>query len=163
MNERKMVQISIVVRNMQKSLENYWKILGIGPWDVYTFSSETCKEFFLDEKPVKEPFKFLLALTNFGGIQLELVQPVEGPTPYEKFLREHGEGLHHIKEKVDDADLERTVEEYKRMGVEVILNGRFDEDIFYYLDTRPTLGIIYELGNCGKIRGPEKRYPADAP
>lgn len=31
-----------------------------------------------------------------GGIQIELISPVSGDSPYATFLRERGEGLHHL-------------------------------------------------------------------
>jgi hypothetical protein len=30
------LQVGLVVRDLQKSMEAYWKLLGIGPWKIYT-------------------------------------------------------------------------------------------------------------------------------
>lgn len=159
MSKRKIVQLCIVVRDIEKSMERYWKILDIGPWDVYTFSQETVKDFTLHGQSVKQPFKFILALATLGDIQFELIQPVKGSTPYESFLKEKGEGIHHIKEKVSNDNIEETLKKFKQKGIDIILSGKFDEDVFYYLNTEPILGMIYEIGNCGKIPAPERRYP----
>ena len=94
MSKREIVQLSIVVRDIEKSMEEYWKILGIGPWDIYTFSQETVRDFSLHGQPVKKPFEFMLAVATIGNMQCELIQPVEGSTPYESFLKEKGEGIH---------------------------------------------------------------------
>ena len=51
---------------------------------------------------------------------------------------------------------------YKRQGIKVIQGGKYDEDEFYYLDTEPELGILYEIGNNGRIREPERTYPPKA-
>lgn len=161
MSERKVMQICAVVRDIQKSMEEYWKILGIGPWNVYTFSPETIREFTLHGQPVKHSFEFIVATAWVGEIQFELVQPVKGPTIYESFLKEKGEGFPHIKEKVDDDEIEETLKKFKEKGINVIQSGKFDEDVFYYLNTEPTLGILYEIGNCGKVRTPERRYPPE--
>ena len=161
MSERKVMQICAVVRDIQKSMEEYWKILGIGPWNVYTFSPETIREFTLHGQPVKHSFEFIVATAWVGEIQFELVQPAKGPTICESFLKEKGEGFHHIKEKVDDDEIEETLKKFKEKGINVIQSGKFDEDVFYYLNTEPTLGILYEIGNCGKVRTPEKRYPPE--
>jgi hypothetical protein len=53
----------------------------------------------------------------------------------------------------------KAVEDLKRKGYEVIQSGKFDEDEYYYLDTEPTVGIILELGNGGKLRPPQRRLP----
>jgi hypothetical protein len=45
-------------------------------------------------------------------------------------------------------------------GYPVIQSGKFDEDVHYYLDTGRELGYIIELGNAGRIRPAERRYPS---
>ena len=160
MSKREIVQICIVVRDIDRSMEKYWNTLGIGPWDVYTFSPETVKEFTLHGNLVKD-FEYRLALAMLGDMQWELIQPVKNVPIYEDFLREKGEGIHHIKEKVNDDDLEEILDKFKQKGIGVTVSGKFDEDVFIYLDTEPTLGMIYEIGNCGKIRTPERRYPSN--
>ena len=34
-------QICILVEDVHKAMENYWELLGIGPWDVRHFTPET--------------------------------------------------------------------------------------------------------------------------
>jgi len=161
MGKRRIIQISTVVKDLQQSMENHWKILGIGPWDVYTLSSETVTGFTLYGRAVEGPFKFMLAVASRGDIQFELIQPVKGCSIYENFLKKCGEGLHHVKEKVDEEDLDQVLKEFKKKGIEVILSGKFDGDLFYYLDTEHTLGYVFEIGNCGKVRSPNRRYPPE--
>jgi len=42
----------------------------------------------------------------------------------------------------------------------VTQSGKFDEDWHYYLDTEKDFGYVIELGNAGKIRPAERRYPS---
>ncbi len=76
---------------------------------------------------------------------------------YTRFIEKKGEGIHHIKEWVDDCAA--TLEQYRKKGIGVIQSGKYDEDEFYYLDTEPELGILYEIGNNGRIRDPERICP----
>lgn len=62
-----------------------------------------------------------------------------------------------MKEKIDD--IPGTIERFKKMGIKVSQSGKIDQDLHYYLDTEDMLGYVYELGNAGKIRPPEARYP----
>ena len=49
--------------------------------------------------------RFRAAVTMAGLTQLELVEPLEGDTVYGDFLKEHGEGVHHVGHvKVDNLD-----------------------------------------------------------
>jgi methylmalonyl-CoA/ethylmalonyl-CoA epimerase len=39
-----------------------------------------------------------------GNTELELIQPLEGDSPYSEFLSEHGEGVHHLAFVVESID-----------------------------------------------------------
>ena len=54
------------------------------------------------------------------------------------------------------------VADFAARGYPVIQSGRFDDDEHYYLDTEKDFGYVIELGNAGKIRPAERRYPASA-
>jgi hypothetical protein len=49
---------------------------------------------YLHGKPTD--YTMIGAQAHVGPIVVELLQPVEGPSIYKKWLDEHGEGLHHI-------------------------------------------------------------------
>jgi methylmalonyl-CoA/ethylmalonyl-CoA epimerase len=153
---RKIIQIAQVVKDIDYTMKKYHEILNIGPWDVYTFAPPALRECTFKGKP--SDATWVLALTWVGDMQLELMQPLSGESVYTHFLDKKGEGIHHIKEWVDDCAL--AIQEYRKKGIRVIQSGKYDEDEFYYLDTEPELGIIYEIGNNGKIRAPERTYPS---
>ncbi len=154
--QRRIVQIAHVVRDIDKAMKHYHGILGIGPWEVYTFGPPRLRECTYMGRP--SDATWVLALTWVGETQLELMQPLSGQSVYTTFLAERGEGFHHIKEWVEDCG--KAIAEYKKKGIEVIQSGKFGEDEFYYLNTEPTLGILLEIGNNGDIRPPDRRYPA---
>jgi len=37
-------QVDLVVKDVQKTVENYWNILGIGPWDIYELQAPLLSE-----------------------------------------------------------------------------------------------------------------------
>ncbi|HCT36416.1 MAG TPA: lactoylglutathione lyase, partial [Firmicutes bacterium] len=74
-------------------------------------------------------------------------------------LEEKGEGLHHVKEVLSDAEIPAALQEFADKGIRVLQTGWIDNDVHYYLDTEPTLGFVYEIGNGGKIGAPDRRYP----
>jgi glyoxalase/bleomycin resistance protein/dioxygenase superfamily protein len=154
-------QVAIVVRDVEKAMEHWWNLLGVGPWDVRNFTNETVRDFHVDGKRVEEPFDFICAVTWVGDVELELIQPIEGPNIYWRHLEEHGEGLHHIKDVMSDEECERFIEQSCEAGIDVIQTGWIDQDVHYYFDTKPTLGMIYEIGNGGPIGPPPRRYPPD--
>jgi glyoxalase/bleomycin resistance protein/dioxygenase superfamily protein len=162
--KRKIYQIAWVTRDLEKSMKAWVENLKIGPWMVLTFTDQSLKYLKVDDKPVTEPFKFLIGISWIGDMQLELIEPVYGPTIYEAFIQKHGEGLHHIKERIADDAIEGVVREYRDNGIGVTQTGQFETDFHYYLDTEPRLDFIYELGNCPKLElTPDKfwTYPAE--
>jgi len=164
--KRKIYQIAWVTRDLEKSMRAWVENLGIGPWTVLTFTDKSLKYLKVDEKQVSEPFKFLIAISWVGDMQLEIIEPVYGPTIYEAFIEKHGEGLHHVKEQIEDASIDGVLQEYRDKGIGVLQTGQFDIDVHYYLNTEPKLDFIYELGNCPKLDLPSDLYwtypPEDA-
>jgi hypothetical protein len=153
--KRRIVQVAHVVKDIDKAMKHYYEILNIGPWDVYTFAPPLLRECTYMGRP--SDAKWVLALAWVGETQLELMQPLSGESVYTTFLERRGEGFHHIKEWVDDCAA--AIEGYRSKGIDVIQSGKYLKDEFYYLDTVPQLGIIYEIGNNGDVGRPERTYP----
>jgi len=119
-------------------------------------------DFHVDGERVQEPFEFICAVTWEGDVELELIQPVEGPNIYWRHLDEEGEGLHHIKDVMPDEEIPAALERFRERGHNVIQTGWIDQDVHYYLDTKDALGMVYEIGNGGPIGPPPRRYPPDS-
>ena len=79
-------------------------------------------------------------------MEIELIQPVRGGMIYEDYIRRHGEGLHHIKEKIPDDRIAQVVQNYAVRDVKVTQTGQFVADFYFYLDPEPKLDFVYELG-----------------
>ena len=159
---RKIYQIAWVTRDLEKSMKAWVENLKIGPWTVLTFTDETLKYLKVADQKVVEPFKFLIGISWVGDMQLELIEPVYGPTIYDAFIKKHGEGLHHIKERIGDDAIEGVLREYREKGIGVTQTGQFEDDFHYYLDTERKLDFIYELGNCPVLNLPPhlfRTYP----
>jgi methylmalonyl-CoA/ethylmalonyl-CoA epimerase len=156
MKKGDIIQVGHVVRDLDKTMKYYWDAFRIGPWDVYTFDPTAVRESMVRGKP--SAHTYLVAATWLTEMQLELMQPLTGRSIYDEHLEKKGEGLHHLK--VYYPDCREAIEKFHAQGISVIQSGKIDNDEFYYLDTEKTLGYVIEVGNNGKIRPPERRYPA---
>jgi catechol 2,3-dioxygenase-like lactoylglutathione lyase family enzyme len=134
-------QIAIVVEDLELVAENYWKILGIGPWAVFNWEAPLVYDRKYYGKTVWAREK--IALTQVGGVQLELVQPVDGPSIYGDWITERGEGIHHMNFLVDDVD--ETVAILEKEGFPSLQGGKFGprekRGAFNYLDIKPLRAI----------------------
>lgn len=154
MDEKKIIQVAVVVRDLEKALPRYAKILHPGPWDIYDFAPPEMQDTTYMGKPSE--WSALIALTWVGDRHFEIIQPVKGPNVYFDHLEKKGEGLHHIKEWVKDC--KAAVKEYEKKGYRVIQSGRLGKDEFYYFDTFEDLGFFYEVGNNAEIRKPDRTW-----
>ncbi|MDR3210835.1 MAG: VOC family protein [Planctomycetota bacterium] len=156
MKDGEIVQIAHLVRNLDATLEKYWKDFGMGPWDLHTYGPHNVTNTFYRGKPATHTYR--IAVKWFGPIQMEVIQPLTGRSIYDEFLETKGEGLHHYK--LYYADCAKAVADYQKKGYTVVQSGNIGEDEFYYLDSEKNLpGAILELGNAGSIPPPEKHYP----
>jgi methylmalonyl-CoA/ethylmalonyl-CoA epimerase len=140
-------QIAIVVRNIEEALPRYHSVLGWGPWNVYEHKPPALHHTKLRGKPTE--FTMLGAEAHVGPIVVELLQPVSGPNIYSEWLEEHGEGLHHIAvmRPTPEQSLATRRHFLENADAEVLMEGRIGETIeFYYLDSQPTLKVIFESG-----------------
>jgi methylmalonyl-CoA/ethylmalonyl-CoA epimerase len=153
-------QIAVVVRDLRRALEDYHQTLGWGPWSVYEYTPPLLHDTHVDGKPVE--FTMIGAETHVGGVDFELIQPLTGPSIYQRFLDEHGEGVQHIAcmhHSFEDSRVMR--ERFEAMGSRVLCGGRIGDTIeFYYMDTMPTLKFVLESGSGHAIDlKPSWTYP----
>lgn len=146
--KRTIKQLAFLTDDIDKAVKTWVDTLGIGPWTIYKFSSATMKDFTVNGKPVEEDFEFEVALCDVGDLNLEIMMPVKGPNIYDKYLAEHGPGLHHFKEYIPDENREAYIEEMKDKGIDVIQSGWCGPDFHAYMNVYPRMQMFYEIGNC---------------
>lgn len=125
-------QVGIAVNDLDDAVAAWAEA---GPWRIWTYGPETIPELW------PSPFSLRIAL-NSDTPQLELVQALSGPTPYDGRPR----GLHHVAVIVPSvAD---AVAEMDAAGIGCLAGGAgygLDGDGgFAYFDTVESLGIILE-------------------
>jgi methylmalonyl-CoA/ethylmalonyl-CoA epimerase len=144
-------QLAVVVRDLEKTMEQYTKLLGWGPRLHDTVV-----------RGERVDYTMLGAETHVGDVGFELLQPLTGPSIYSEWLDEHGEGLHHVAVMLHDFDESTELKRrFDEVGARVLMGGRIGETIeFYYLDTEPSLKIILESGSGHAIDlVPDYTYP----
>ena len=130
----KIEHIGIAVKNLENSNNIFRKL----------FNKEHYKEEEVASEGVKTSF-FQLA-----DSKIELLEAITGESPIAKFIKNKGEGIHHIAFDVDDI-----VAEVKRLTKEgfVVLNQTpkkgADNKLVVFLHPKSTNGVLIEL--CQEI------------
>ena len=155
-------QVGILVKDLDVTVELYYSTFGIGPWHFYTYEKPMVKEMTYYGKPAN--YCMRLALSYFGPMRIELIEPGEGDSVYQDFVNEHGYGIHHLGLLTND--MRASIKETKAAGINMIMDGQgfgLEGDGHYaYLDTEEKFGVTLELIERPKGRlKPEKIYPPE--
>lgn len=157
----KIDQICVVTPDLRRAMERYRSLLGIEPWRILDFGPDTVRALTYRGQPAS--YRMLVAFAQYGALQYELIQPIEGPTIYHEFLDRHPDGgIHHFGCWVPN--LEAAVAQARALGFTEIQGGRGTglggDGGYAYLDTEDALGAILELIEVPRERrAPQEIYP----
>jgi len=130
-------QIGVVVEDLDRAVAFYQSVFGMGPFRIQEAEAPN-----VWDRGKEKRIKARLAFADLGQVEIEFIHILEGDSVHLEFLREHGEGLHHLGFRVKD--FQAKLEQAKAMGFEVLQTGPLGR-FYAYLDTRRHGGIIVEL------------------
>jgi len=133
-------QVGIVVEDVEKAVEYYGSTFGWGPFNVSEVELKGCIY-----RGQLSDCKLKMAFAQSGPVEIELIQVLEGETPHTEFLREKGEGLHHLRFRVDDLDA--VLAKWAGEGIEPIWQHSMPEIgiSWAYVNTDAIGGVMAEL------------------
>jgi len=115
------VQIGVVVSDIEKTTKNLTEVFGVGPFRIIDWPPAGRQD--LERFYYGEPANFTarMAFTELGPVELEIIQPLDEKSIWADFLRDHGEGIHHLRFNVDEI---KPVQEYlAQHGVQSAQHG----------------------------------------
>ncbi len=120
--------VGIAVTSITEALSFYRDVLGLSPGRPETFDGAT------------------IVSLDFGGVDVELLEPSDPASPVAKFLAQRGPGIHHISYRV--SDLDAALERCRTAGYQLVdqtprpgAGGRR----IAFLHPNSTNGILLEL------------------
>ncbi len=87
-----------------------------------------------------------LAMLDLGGDLIEPISPLKDDTALAKFIRERGEGLHHVA--YDVKNIEGVIADLKAQGFEMIdekSRPGFGGHLIAFIQPKSTMGTLWEL------------------
>ena len=137
-------QIGVVVKDLDPVVSFLESSFGLGPFRIEVLEAPN-----VWDRGQEKHIKARIGFAEMGQVELELIHIVEGDSVHLEFLREHGEGIHHLGFRV--ADFEAKLAQARAMGFEVLQTGPMGR-FYAYLDTRRQGGIIFELIEAAESR-----------
>lgn len=153
-------QIGILVDELETALARYDALCGGGPWRCYRYAPDTVSS--LTYRGRSGEYSVRIAF-NATEPQIELVQPLTGPSIYDEWLERRGPGLHHLGFRVDS--LAEAVVSMEAAGYAVTQSGGgygLDGDGGYaYFDTERDFDVVLEaIESPRRRRAPDSVWPA---
>lgn len=133
---KKVLQVGLVVSNVDEAVKKYEQF-GIGPWKIREYGPSNISN--LTVRGERVDFSLRAAFAKIGEVEMELIEPLDDKSIYAQFLKQHGEGLHHLAMDIDG--FEKTITLFESKGVGVLQSGTG----FAYLDSEKELSFIAEL------------------
>jgi len=154
----RITQVAVVVKDLRATMQKYHEVMGWGPWSVYEHKPPALHHTEVRGKPVY--YTMLGAEVHCDPIDFEILQPLEGPSIYKEFLKEKGEGLHHVAVVNSAENVHKALADFKDQGIEVLMSGKLEDIEFYYLDSEPVLKMVVETvsGHAISLK-PSYTYP----
>jgi len=125
-------QVAYVVENMDRALPRYEQMFG--PFQVTDYEMKGCT---FEGRPCDCTLR--IGLNGSSPVEIELIEVLAGDTPHSEHIKQHGEGLHHVRFRVDD--LEPKVAALETAGYRTVFSKRLDPTMaFAYLEAPPEIG-----------------------
>lgn len=156
---KKILEIAFVVKSVNRAVRTYADSYGIGPWQIWEFDSDSVYDMKINGKRID--YKMRVAECNIGDTYIELIEPLDDICIYSKYLKEHGEGIHHICYKVKNFN--KAIKYFKSRGIEEYQSGNWGGVLLYlYVKSEKELKQLVELWNIqtgSKWPAPIEVYP----
>ncbi|MBW1963442.1 MAG: VOC family protein [Deltaproteobacteria bacterium] len=136
-------QICIAVWDAEKKAKQLHRDFGAGPWIFRMIEAPPFIDMTVKGK--RQNWKTKAAIAEMKGCMLELMEPMDEVSIFYEFLKEKGEGMHHVGVLVPNIDA--AVKEAEKRGIEILSSARWPNNAggLAYLDTWNTHGMIIEL------------------
>ena len=141
LNPAAICQIALVVNDIERVAKNYATVFGVPVPPV--IESGPASETQIAYRGKTTPGRAKLAFFNLGALQLELIEPIDGPSTWREVLDKNGPGLHHIAFKVPNS--QQTSQALEKIGATTVQTGDFTTGNYSYVDATQPLSAMLEL------------------
>jgi hypothetical protein len=134
-------QVGLIVADIESTAQAWAKILGLPLPEIIITDKFEAAQTEYDGQPT--PARAKLAFFHLGQVDLELIEPLDGPSTWKDQLDQHGQSLHHLAFVIDG--MAEKVAYLNKANIPLVQRGEFDGGRYAYVDGTAQLGAILEL------------------
>lgn len=134
-------QVGIIVGDIEARAQAWADVLGVPVPEIIITDTVDLAHTEYQGQPT--PARAKLAFFHLGQVDLELIQPIDGPSTWQDQLDRHGDSLHHIAFEVKG--MPQKVAYLQGKDIPLVQRGDYTGGRYAYLDSVPQLGAVLEL------------------
>lgn len=135
------MQIGIVVRDIEKTTAAWSRILGLPMPEIRT--TDPVEIANTEYQGESTPARAKLAFFHLGQVDVELIEPIDGPSTWRDQLDQHGESIHHIAFVVNG--MRERLDHLAAHDIPLVQRGEYTGGRYAYVDATAQLGTVLEL------------------
>ena len=145
LDTRVVAQVAIIVRGIEAKARAWADLFGMPVPEIRIIDTYDITHAQYKGEPT--PARAKLAFFHFANIDIELIEPVGGPSTWKDQLDQHGDSLHHLAFRYRDVDeMMEKLPALQAQGMKLVQRGDWLPDGRYlYLDSVEKLGTILEI------------------
>ncbi|MFC1975091.1 VOC family protein [Chloroflexota bacterium] len=135
------MQVGIIVKDIESKARAWADVFGLPVPDIIVTESVEIAQ--TEYKGNSTEARAKLAFFNLGQVDLELIEPLGGPSTWQDQLDQHGESLHHIAFIVKG--MPEKIAYLAAKDMPLVQKGEYTGGRYAYIDGVSKLGLILEL------------------
>ena len=137
----KVMQVGIIVADIETKAKAWADVLGLSVPEIII--TDTMDMAQTEYQGASTPARAKLAFLHLGQVDLELIEPIDGPSTWKDQLDQHGDSLHHIAFVIDG--MKEKIAYLDGKGVPLVQRGEYTGGRYAYVDGVAQLGAVLEL------------------
>lgn len=137
----RIMQVGIVVRDIERTAAAWSRILGLPLPEIR--ATDPVELARTEYEGQSTPARAKLAFFHMGQVDIELIEPIDGPSTWKDQLDRHGDSLHHIAFVVDG--MGEKLDALAASDIPLVQRGEYTGGRYAYLDASRHLGTVLEL------------------
>lgn len=134
-------QVGVIVADIETKAKAWADVLGLPVPEIIITDTVDVAQTEYEGKST--PARAKLAFFHLGQVDLELIEPIDGPSTWKDQLDRHGESLHHIAFVING--MQEKVAYLDAKGLPLVQRGEYTGGRYAYVDGTARLGAVLEL------------------
>ena len=150
-DNNKLVKIGIVVDDIYETAKNYSTLFGIPMPEIVLpsddFVLDPTGENYTQYRGEIVPARTKMANLQMGPVTIELLEPLDEPSPWTEFKQKNGPGVHFITFTVNG--FEEHINFVEDQNIPLIHKGEYGSGRYCFFDSLSQLGVTLGLQELG--------------